>query len=119
MTIRTTSKTITFNRPFCLKGVDRWLPPGDYRAVTDEELIEGLSFPAYHRISTVIFVPSQSGSAVEMVTIESLELQAAHAPGLIASFSSTSHLAVQYQFQCQKSSVGSNEEQGDASRAAH
>ena len=41
------------------------------------------------------------------------------APGLIASFSSTSPLAVQYQFQCQKSSVGSNEEQGDASRAAH
>jgi hypothetical protein len=68
MTIRTTSKTITFNRPFCLKGVDRLLPAGDYRVVTDEELIEGLSFPAYHRISTVIFVPAQSGSAVEMVT---------------------------------------------------
>jgi len=30
-------------------------------------------------------------------------------PGLIASFSSTSPLAVQYQFQGQKSSVGSNE----------
>ena len=72
MTIRTTSKTITFNRPFCLKGVDRWLPPGDYRVVTDEELIEGLSFPAYHRISTVIFVPAQSGSAVERVSHEAL-----------------------------------------------
>lgn len=47
MTIRTTSKTITFNRPFCLNGVDRLLPPGDYRVVTDQELIEGLSFPAY------------------------------------------------------------------------
>jgi len=23
-----------FNRPFCLKGVDRLLPPGDYRVVT-------------------------------------------------------------------------------------
>jgi hypothetical protein len=77
MTIRTTSKTITFNRPFCLKGVDRLLPAGDYRVVTDEELIEGLSFPAYHRISTVIFVPAQSGSAVEMVTIEPSDLQAA------------------------------------------
>jgi hypothetical protein len=76
MTIRTTSKTITFNRPFCLKGVDRWLPPGDYRVVTDEELIEGLSFPAYHRISTVVFA-AQSGSAVEMVTIDPLDLQAA------------------------------------------
>jgi hypothetical protein len=44
MTIRTTSKTITFNRPFCLNGVDRLLPPGDYRVVTDQELIEGFRF---------------------------------------------------------------------------
>ena len=79
MTIRTTSKTITFNRPFCLKGVDRWLPPGDYRVMTDEELIEGLSFAAYHRVSTVIFVPAPSGSAVELVTIDLLELEAAQA----------------------------------------
>ena len=38
MTLRTPSKTITFNRPFCLKGVDRWLPPGNYRVMTDEEV---------------------------------------------------------------------------------
>jgi hypothetical protein len=57
--------------------VDRLLPPGDYRVVTDEELIEGLSFPAYRRISTAIFVPAPSGSAVEMVTIHPLDLQAA------------------------------------------
>ena len=25
--------------------------------MTDEELIEGLSFPVYRRVSTVIFVP--------------------------------------------------------------
>jgi hypothetical protein len=35
--------------------------------MTDEELIEGLSFPAYRRVSTAIFVPAPSGSAVEMV----------------------------------------------------
>jgi hypothetical protein len=77
MTIRTTRSTITFRRAFYLKGVDRLLPPGDYRVVTDEELIEGLSFPAYRRISTAIFVPAPSGSAVEMVTIHPLDLQAA------------------------------------------
>jgi hypothetical protein len=77
MTIRTTSKTLTFNRPFCLKGVDRLLPPGDYRVMTDEELIEGLSFPAYRRVLTAIFVPAPSGCAVEMVTIDPLDLQAA------------------------------------------
>lgn len=55
----------------------RALPRGDYRVVTDEELIEGLSFPAYHRVSTVIFVPAPSGSAIEMVTIEPADLAAA------------------------------------------
>ena len=67
MMMRTTSNTVTFHWPFYLKGVDRLLPPANYRVVTDEELIEGLSFSAYHRISTVMFVPAQSGSAVEMV----------------------------------------------------
>jgi hypothetical protein len=77
MTMRTKSKTVTFRRPFRLKGVDRMLPPADYRVVTDEELIEGLSFPAYRRISTMIFVPAPSGSAVEMATVDPLDLEAA------------------------------------------
>lgn len=76
MSIRTTTKTVTFRRPFWLKGVDRTLPPADYRVVTDEESIEGLSFPAYRRISTAIFVPAPSGSAVEMVTVDPLDLEA-------------------------------------------
>ena len=57
MTTRTTSKIVTFARPFTLKGVDRILPAGNYRVVTDEELIEELSFPVYRRVSTMIFVP--------------------------------------------------------------
>jgi len=77
MTMRTSSKTVTFRRPFRLKGVDRMLPPADYRVVTDEELIDGLSFPAYRRISTMIFVPAPSGSAVEMATVDPLDLEAA------------------------------------------
>ena len=77
MTIRTIRKTVNFRKSFCLKGEDRLLPPGDYAVVTDEELIEGMSFSAYHRISTVMFVPAQSGSAIEMVTIDPLDLQAA------------------------------------------
>ncbi|HJY08749.1 MAG TPA: hypothetical protein VJ323_20690 [Bryobacteraceae bacterium] len=84
MTIRTSTKTVTFRRPFWLKGVDRLLPPADYRVVTDEELIEGLSFSAYHRVSTAIFVPAPSGSAIEMVTNDPLDLEAAleqDAPG--------------------------------------
>jgi hypothetical protein len=52
MTTRTTSKTITFYRPFWLKGVDRLLPAANYQVVTNEEIIEGLSLQAYRRIST-------------------------------------------------------------------
>ena len=74
---RTIRRTIAFRRPFYLTGVDRLLPPGDYDVVTDEELIEGLSFSAYHRVSTAIFVPAPSGSAIEMVTIDPLDLEAA------------------------------------------
>ncbi len=77
MTMRTTSKTVTFHRPFYLKGVDRLLPPANYRVVTDEELVDGLSFSAYRRVSTVIFVPAESGCAVEMATIDPSDLEAA------------------------------------------
>ena len=57
MITRSLSKTVLFNRPFLLKGVDRMLPAGAYRVVTDEELIEGISFPAYRRVATMIFSP--------------------------------------------------------------
>ena len=77
MIARTSSKTVVFTKPFLLRGVDRLLPAGEYRVVTDEELIEGLSFPVYRRISTMIFVPGQSRSATEMVTIDPIDLQAA------------------------------------------
>jgi len=65
MTTRTTTKTVTFAHPFLLKGIDRILPAGDYRVVTDER-----------RVSTMIFVPGQNASSVEMVAIEPQELQA-------------------------------------------
>jgi len=70
---------VTFAHPFLLKGVDRILAAGHYRIVTDEELIEELSFPVYRRVATMIFVPAESGSAstVEMVTIDPQDLQAA------------------------------------------
>jgi hypothetical protein len=80
MSLRSGSKSVVFRRPFELKGVDRILPAGDYRVVTDEELIEELSFPVYRRISTMIFLPGQghqASSLVEMVTIDPRDLEAA------------------------------------------
>src|SRR5215467_11042922 len=79
MVIRTQRKTVVFSHPFRVKGVDRVLPPGHYEVVTDEVLIEGLSFPVYHRVSTAIIVPAQShqASSVEMVLIDPSDLQSA------------------------------------------
>jgi hypothetical protein len=79
MATRQTSKSVVFNHPFKLSGVDRILPPGDYRVVTDEEAIEQVSFPVYRRVATMIFVPAETGNAstVEMVTIAPQDLEAA------------------------------------------
>jgi hypothetical protein len=73
----TRNETVSFSKPFLLKGVDRILPAGNYRVVTDEELIEGISFPAYRRVSTMIFVPGALGGSIEMVTIDPLDLRIA------------------------------------------
>jgi hypothetical protein len=79
MNTRTTNRTVSFKLPFSLKGVDRVLAPGDYRVLTDEALIDGLSFLAYRRVSTMIYLSAQfhQASSVELVTIDPLDLQAA------------------------------------------
>ena len=77
MITRTRDKTWTFSKPFMLKGVDRLLPAGDYHVTTDEELIEGLSFPVYRRVATMIFIPGPAQRGLEMITIDPADLQAA------------------------------------------
>lgn len=79
MLTRTHSKSVVFSHPFELKGVDRILPPGTYRIVTDEALIQELSFPVYRRIATMISVPggSLSASSVAMAAIDPRDLQVA------------------------------------------
>ena len=57
MILRTTSRTITFAQPFALEGFEETQPAGSYTVQTDEEPIEGLSFLAYRRVATVIFLP--------------------------------------------------------------
>jgi hypothetical protein len=78
---RTKRVTMTFQHPFSLKGVGRQLAPGQYEVVSDEELIEELSFPVYRRVSTLIFLPAQAHrpSSIEMVNIDPADLAAAHA----------------------------------------
>ena len=75
--MRTHRNTVVFGRPFRLKGVGRVLPPGSYQVVTDEELIEGLSFPVWHRVSTAIIIPAEQASSIETVAVDPRDLQAA------------------------------------------
>ena len=78
MFMRTHRETVIFHRPFSLEGVGRLLPAGSYEVVTDEELIEGLSFPVYLRVATTILVPAESlQSSVEMLTVDPPNLAAA------------------------------------------
>ena len=60
MTIRSRRETITFRHPFRIKGIDRQLSAGAYEVITDEEMIEGLSFAAFRRVATMIMVPAEA-----------------------------------------------------------
>lgn len=79
MTVRTTKKSVTFVNPFVLGDVDEILPPGTYDVETDEELLEGLSFPAYRRSLTLIYLPAKSSrrGLSQTLTIDPNELDAA------------------------------------------
>ena len=77
MTTRTTTTTATFRRPFLINGAEHDSPAGDYRVVTDEELIEGLSFLAYRRVMTAIFLPGPERGSWEMHVIDPEDLAAA------------------------------------------
>lgn len=60
MTTRTTKSMVTFTRPFNLTGFDGEQPAGSYSVETDEELLEGVSFPAYRRMATMMQVDASS-----------------------------------------------------------
>jgi hypothetical protein len=76
MTIRSHSDTVVFDHPFRLKGLDRLLPAGSYQVLTDEEMIEELSFPCFRRLQTTIMVPGEwpFASAIEMIETNPIEL---------------------------------------------
>ena len=53
---RTSEASVRFSRPFVIDGFALELPAGDYVIETEEELIQGLSFPVYRRVSTTLHV---------------------------------------------------------------
>ena len=76
MTTRSRRETVHFRHPFRINGIDRLLSPGAYEVVTDEEMIEGLSFPCFRRVATMIMVPGPPPrhASVEMISISSVDL---------------------------------------------
>lgn len=76
MTTRSRRETITFLHPFRINGIDRLLSPGAYEVITDEEMIEGLSFASFRRVATMIMVPGAPPrtSTMEMISISSVDL---------------------------------------------
>jgi hypothetical protein len=76
MTMRSRRETLSFKHPFRIKGIDRLLSAGDYEVITDEEMIEGLSFPSFRRVATMIMVPGAPprSSSIEMISISSIDL---------------------------------------------
>ena len=79
MIMRTTTRTVTFTRPFMLSGIVEPQPAGSYTVETDEELIGNAPITAYRRISTLIRLPGRPGSLVleQVVDIDAGELAAA------------------------------------------
>jgi hypothetical protein len=54
MTMRTIKRTVSFMRPFRLGESGAEFPAGQYFVETDEELLDGVSFPVYRRTATMM-----------------------------------------------------------------
>jgi hypothetical protein len=71
MTSRMSSKIVTFSHPFMPSGIGGVQPAGAYTVETGEELIQELSFPAYRRTATLIFLLQPgSGILAQVATID-------------------------------------------------
>jgi hypothetical protein len=79
MSTRSTERTISFSHPFRLTALDQVQPAGRYRLVTEEERLEGLSFEAFQRVRTLLYLPADSlpGRTREVVDVDPAELAAA------------------------------------------
>jgi|tagenome__1003787_1003787.scaffolds.fasta_scaffold14022430_1 hypothetical protein len=79
---RTHREIMVFRRPFRLRGWSQAQPAGTYVVETEEELIEGLSFAAYHRVSTTITREVLPGATRQTIPVDPVDLAKAHAADL-------------------------------------
>ena len=76
--MRTTSRTVTFVRPFNLSATDEVQPAGTYTVETDEELLQASSVPAHRRIATLLRLERTTGTVqTQIVETNPVELAGA------------------------------------------
>lgn len=84
MSNRIQSEDIVFRHPFSLRGWAELQPAGTYALETEEELVEGLSFPAWRRVSTTItHRPARAQAVVQMLPVDPQDLARARAADLV------------------------------------
>jgi hypothetical protein len=76
MSTRTTVTTVTFQRAFTLSALEGTHPAGTYRVITEEEQIPGLSFTAFRRTETLLYLPADPvpGGTRQVVNVSPDEL---------------------------------------------
>ncbi len=80
MLSRTQCSTLVFSKPFRLSDEVRLQPSGVYAVETEEELLEGLSFPAYRRTGMTITLQAPPAGAVrQALSVDPADLARAHA----------------------------------------
>lgn len=73
MATRTSSRTVTFGRPFVLAGFPELLPAGDYVVDTEEEELDSVLSQGWRRVSTTMRV--RVDGAVEIRAVDPQALQ--------------------------------------------
>lgn len=79
MQTRTRRSTACFLHPFVLAGLGDAQPPGEYDIDEDEQVVEGLSWIAWHRTATFIHLHAgHAGARIrQMVEIDHADLEQA------------------------------------------
>ena len=84
MQSRTSETIVAFRFPFWIGHAVSNQSAGSYRIVKEEELIDGLSFPAYHLISVALQIPAIGVPTLtkQLVEVSNADLEAALARDL-------------------------------------
>jgi len=87
MATRSAESIVHFSQPFRLSQFDQAQPAGDYRLITEEEQLEGLSFAAFQRVRTLLYLPANPapGQTRQVVDVDPIELAEALAADALQS----------------------------------